>query len=170
MSISYNSKMTSFSKPRQARTDRPAKAATLNQCLIVSADPARQSMFVQSAVDGGWETFTCADPASAETCLARNFVQLAIVDLEGEQSAEFQHLLDRLRLTSGLLLIVCGNEGNVEEEVFVRQLGPWLYLPGVDQGADITSLCCQARKLSDRRRASEPSLPPSSRTNLRRSG
>lgn len=171
MNISYNNKTNSFRQPRMTGVSRPVKAARLSYCMILSANPARQSMFVQSAADAGWETLTCSDIASAEACLARNFVGLAIVDMDGESAVDFQQLLNRLRLTDGLLSIVCGNEGHVEEEVFVRQLSPWLYLPGVDHGADVTTLCTQARKVTERRQAAEsPTIPQSGRPNLRRIG
>ena len=140
-------------QPRQNRVQRPVKAAAIEQCLIVSANPARQSMFVQSAADAGWETMIAADPDVALTCIGREFLQLAIVDIEDQNFAEFQQVLNRLRLTSGLLLVVCGNADDADQEIAARQLSPWLYLPGVELGSDLVSLCEQARLVAQRSQA-----------------
>ncbi len=171
MAISSNSRLnsakaTAAGKTWNTRTSRPVPM--LQQCLILSAETARQSMLVQAAGDAGWETLICASPASAASCLARNFVQMAIVDLDGQQTADFQQVLRTLQNTSGLLLVVCGNEGDLREEIFVRQFGPWLYLPGVEQAGELTGLCTQARQINERRQGSQPRMPAAQ--GLRRSG
>ena len=48
-----------------------------------------------------------------------------------------------------MLLVICGSEDNVDEELWARQLGAWLYLPGVCDGDSLTSLCVEARRLRD---------------------
>ena len=47
-------------------------------------------------------------------------------------------------------LIVCGNEGATEEEIWVRQLGAWMYLPGVTEGSNLSLLCSEARHIAER--------------------
>ena len=46
----------------------------------------------------------------------------------------------------GLLLVICGHEGEVEEEIWARQLGVWLYVPGLSNAPaeDLSLLCQQA--------------------------
>jgi DNA-binding response OmpR family regulator len=118
--------------------------------LIVSATPERQEMLVQAAADSGWETIVCGDPSSALATMNVMFVQLAVVDMEGQQPDTFRQLVEKLALTSRLLLIVCGNEGDLQEEIWVRQLGAWLYLPGVVDTSDLSLLCSEARHIAQR--------------------
>lgn len=147
---------------------RAPRKAGLQQCLIVASDPVRQSMLVDAACDAGWETLIAPDAAAALVLLSREFIGLAVVDLEGRQATEFTSLFERLRRTGALLSLVCGNEGNVQEEIYVRQTNPWLYLPGVQLGAELSTLLQQGRQLSERM---QPSLGLVAKPrNLRRSG
>jgi DNA-binding NtrC family response regulator len=107
-------------------------------------------MFERAASDGGWKTSLSVDAIEALEHVSRNFVQLAIVDLEGGSLGAFQTLIERLTASSGLLLIVCGNEGQVEEEVWARQSGAWLYLPGVVESTNFALLCGEARHIAQR--------------------
>ena len=101
---------------------RAAKAMSTFQCLVVSADKERGQMLQQAAAEGGWNACVCVDTATALTHVSRSFVHLALVDLEGRTLQEFRPVLEQLASQSGVLLIVCGNEGSVEEELWVRQL------------------------------------------------
>ena len=47
----------------------------------------------------------------------------------------------------GLLLAVCGKPDDTTGEVWSRQLGVWMYLPGVDGRSDIALLCGEARNI-----------------------
>lgn len=129
---------------------RALKLLNVYQCLIVSADGSRREMLELAAAEGGWKTSVCADAGTALAHLSRSFVQLAVVDLEGQPADAFRLVVEQLTARTGLLLIVCGNEGNVEEEVWVRQRGAWLYLPGVVDPASFTSLCGEARHIAER--------------------
>jgi hypothetical protein len=129
---------------------RAAKLVSVFQCLIVSADPGRRAMLDRAAADGGWKTFLCADSASARTQIHRWLMQLAVVDLEAQRAETFRPLVEELTACSGLLSIVCGNEGDVEEEIWVRQRGAWMYLPGVSDTSNISLLCGEARQIAER--------------------
>jgi hypothetical protein len=128
---------------------RAAKLVSAFQCLIVSADPARLDMLDRAASDSGWNTFPCADAATARAQIHRWMMQLAVVDLAAKPEA-FRALIEELSACSGLLSIVCGNEGNVEEEIWVRQRGAWMYLPGVSDQSNISLLCGEARQIAER--------------------
>ena len=129
---------------------RAAKAIQTYQCLVVSGNPERAEMIERAAAEGGWRTVICTDAATALTHLSRSFVHLAVVDLEGAASRSFRPVLEQLTARGGLLLIVCGNEGNLEEEIWVRQLGAWLYLPGVAENSNLALLCGEARQIAER--------------------
>ncbi len=129
---------------------RAVKSVGAFQCLIVSADPARREMLERAASEGGWKTSACADAVTALAYLGRSLVQLAMVDLENQPAHAFQSVVEQSTSQSGLLLIVCGNEGAIEEEVWVRQLGTWLYLPGVTESSNLRLLCSEARHIAER--------------------
>lgn len=129
---------------------RAAKLVSTFQCLIVSADSQRRTMLGQAATDGGWKAFLCADASTARTQFHRWLMQLAIVDLQAQRAEAFRPLVEELAACKGLLSVVCGNEGDVEEEVWVRQHGAWMYLPGVSDKSNIGLLCGEARQIAER--------------------
>jgi hypothetical protein len=47
-------------------------------------------------------------------------------------------------------LAVCGNPDDAMGEVWSRQLGVWMYLPGVDGHSDIALLCSEARNILEK--------------------
>jgi hypothetical protein len=51
------------------------------------------------------------------------------------------------------LLVVCGSEDSVDEEMWARQLGAWVYLPGVSGADALMSLFAEARRVGERRGA-----------------
>ena len=86
----------------------------------------------------------------------RQRVDLALVDLQSattEQEVRLKQLVQQLASRKGPLLAVCGKPDDTTGEVWSRQLGVWMYLPGVDNHSDIALLCGEARnilkKLSD---------------------
>jgi hypothetical protein len=129
---------------------RAAKLVNVFQCLIVSADPRRREMFERAAIAGGWRTFACGDAPTAFAHLHRWLMQMALVDLEAQPAEAFRPLVEQLSACNGLLSIVCGNEGNVEEEIWARQRGAWMYLPGVAESSNLALLCGEARQIAER--------------------
>jgi DNA-binding response OmpR family regulator len=123
----------------------------LLRCLVLSDNEARGQMIAKAASANGWEPILCPDLPAARRAMSVMFLQLAVVDLEGQDVADFEAVLQKLARTSGLLLVVCGNEHNVEEEIAARQLGAWLYLPGVVDGSNLSLLCSEARVITERR-------------------
>ena len=124
------------------------------QCLVVSEDALRRDMLSRSAKQSGWETIACTEAEDAMRIAPRTFLQLAIVDLEsasGQRPAGFDPLLQQLAGTSDILLVACGNDGNIQEEIWSRQLGVWLYLPGVIDAEGMTMMCGEARQIAERR-------------------
>ncbi len=121
------------------------------QCLVVSTSQHRKAMLVDAASDGGWQTVVCGSEASAWTAMKRQRFQLALVDLDGSQDQEaLKAICQELSQQHDTLLVVCGNEGNGLEEIWARQLGVWLYLPGVSEASDMISLCEQAVPVAEK--------------------
>jgi hypothetical protein len=78
---------------------------------------------------------------------------MVIVDLEGAplQSPDgFRVFAERIAGESNRLIVVCGNEGNAREEIWARQLGAWMYLPGVDDQSDVAMVCGEAKNVVEK--------------------
>jgi len=125
----------------------------LFRCLIVSTDPTRRELLRRAATNGGWRTILCADAERAMKVVERTALQLTIIDLEdadGHHPPKFDELQVWLSENHKALSIVCGNEGNVREEIWARQLGVWLYLPAANDLGGVSSICEEARDITDR--------------------
>jgi DNA-binding response OmpR family regulator len=140
--------------------DQFDRAATSNggdiglyQCLIVSADESQRQLLSLAATEAGWLVCMCPDARTALDRVRRMYLHLAIVDLDQHELARpagFGPLVEELARASNLLLVVCGREGSAQEEIWARQLGVWLYLPGTVDREDLTALCGEARQLVGR--------------------
>ena len=90
---------------------------------------------------------------SAEDALrqsVRRRIQLALVDLQTAPKVEqdaFRTLVRQLSQRNETLLAVCGGPNDTAGEVWSRQLGVWMYLPGVNGESDIALLCSEARQV-----------------------
>jgi len=154
---------------RSARTAAPAETQkAVFQCLVVSSSRDRRDMLARAATDAGWDAIVCADPENARAECRRTFVQMALVDLQGHGSltpSGFRQFSEELASDGGkLLLAVCGHEGDPHEEIWARQLGAWLYLPGVTDRDEVTPLCRQglvvARRIVGEKEESEVTVKP----------
>jgi hypothetical protein len=45
---------------------------------------------------------------------------------------------------------VCGNPNDTLGEVWSRQLGVWMYLPGIDSESDVALVCSEARSIVEK--------------------
>lgn len=129
---------------------RAAKLVNVFQCLIVSANPERRRLLDRAASETGWKTHVCADAQAALAHVNRWLVQLAVVDLDTPSATTFRPLVEQLSAQSGLLSIVCGHDGDVQEEIWVRQQGAWMYLPGVADSSNVGLLCSEAKQIVER--------------------
>jgi hypothetical protein len=132
------------------------------QCLILSGQSSRREMLNRAAETAGWEPVVCPDAETAREQIGRMFLQLAIVDmvpLAGREPPGYRELTEKLARLGGLLLVICGNEGRPQEEIWARQLGAWLYLPGVVESDDVAMLCGEARQIAEQLAAPQRSIP-----------
>lgn len=133
------------------RVKRSEKRLQTFQCLVASASRARREMLSKSATTAGWESLVCSDPMQAWAALHRETFQMSVVDLQGQTPAvDFRELCEQLASQRNMLLMICGNEGEATEEIWARQLGTWLYLPGVSFDSDLESLCLEGRSIAER--------------------
>jgi DNA-binding NtrC family response regulator len=124
------------------------------QCVIVSSDVTRCEALSRAAAEGGWRTIRCRSAEAALATAVRTPCQLAILDVEaasaGRDAEELRRLVEQLACENDLLLLVCGHERDPREEIWARQLGVWLYLPGVVAGPELTTLCGEALEIAER--------------------
>ena len=127
------------------------------QCLIASVIQARREMLSEAAAQAGWETVVCADAQNATAAARRVKFQMAWIDLDhhGRTPSGYRNLCQTLAAMPGMLLAVCGHESDPQEEIWARQLGVWLYLPGVsiDHVDEISLLCEQAQQIANKSKA-----------------
>ena len=110
-------------------------------------------MLGRSAMEVGWDLIVCRDAKRAVVQATRNRVHLAFIDLvhSGTESPPgFRQLSEGLATVDGPLLVICGHEEDALEEIWARQLGVWLYLPGVTEESDVILLCEEARKVVEK--------------------
>ena len=133
---------------------RPTTETTVFQCLVLSASQSRREMLTEGATQGGWDTIVCADATNARSEIRQTKFRLALVDLEGygDRTPDgFKDLCEQLSAEGdGLLLAACGHQGDVKEEIWARQLGVWLFLPGVTDSEDVSLLCEEAHTIVNR--------------------
>ena len=131
---------------------RSTRRTAMLDCLVVSGDSARRRRFEAAVELAGW--LECASPVTSgeiRQAIDRDF-QLVIVDIAsplGDRVSDSVEIAEEMAARPGTLLVICGSEDNVDEELWARQLGAWLYLPGVCDGDSLTSLCVEARRLRD---------------------
>lgn len=125
-------------------------AAALHTCLIVSTSAPRAQLWVRAAHEVDWATIVCMTADDANRQSIRSRIHLALIDMQSasaEVEERFRGLTQQLAARGGPLLAVCGKPDDIMGEVWSRQLGVWMYLPGVDGESDITLLCNEARKI-----------------------
>jgi hypothetical protein len=114
-------------------------------------------MLIRAAQEEHWATIVCQNADDALRQAARQRVQLALIDLQSASQApalkKQAHSLKRLvEQLAGrrMLLAVCGKPDDPMGEVWSRQLGVWMYLPGVNHQSDIALLCGEARQVLEK--------------------
>lgn len=127
------------------------------RCLVVSQAALRRAMLAGGAERAGWETVVCEGVESGWHACQRERFEMAVVDfavldseLEEEAVRQMRELTEQLATQRNTLLMLCGNEGDALEEIWARQLGVWLYLPGISEQHDVQDLCAQALPVAER--------------------
>lgn len=125
-------------------------ASALHTCLIVSTSASRAQGWVRAAHEVDWSTIVCTTADDANRQSIRYRVHLALIDLQSAKAKvepHFRGLVEQLASRGGPLLAVCGKPDDIAGEVWSRQLGVWMYLPGVDGESDISLLCSEAKNI-----------------------
>jgi hypothetical protein len=105
---------------------------------------------VRAAHEERWATIVCTTADDAIRQSVRQRVDLALIDLQSaqrDQEKTLRTLVEQFASRGGPLLAVCGKPDDTTGEVWSRQLGVWMYLPGIDSQSDISLLCGEARNV-----------------------
>ncbi len=123
-------------------------------CLVMSGDAGLRQRLGAVTELSGWTS--CETPTSVEglrQAVEREF-QLVVVDLAhpvGASAGDTIEIAEEFASRPSTLLLVCGSEDRLEDELWARQLGAFVYLPGVSSGDSLVSLFTEARKVSEQR-------------------
>lgn len=124
----------------------------LSGCLVFGPQPDRRQFFVQAARSAGWAAVECDHHRLDAGPQLLGSQRLIVFDLETEDGATLtaiQGTAERAARQKGVLIVLCGNDGNVAEEIWARQLGVWLYLPGAVDDVDLADVFEEAARLSE---------------------
>ena len=123
-------------------------------CMVIGFSEKRRQLLASAAEAAGMTVVEWADPKAARIQLLRNPPAMVVMDLEdtsGSAPEALKSLAERVSKQRDLLIAICGNEGNAMEEIWARQLGVWLYLPGVVDDSDLSSLLEEGSQVAARR-------------------
>jgi DNA-binding NtrC family response regulator len=138
----------------QAPATRAGRLPGLLKCLVVSGDEGLRRRLDTMAELGGWSACeTPVDAAELRSIVEGDF-QLVIADIArplGERVNDTVEIAEEFASRPSTLVVVCGAGDSIDEELWARQLGAWVYLPGVSGGDALMSLFSEARRVVERR-------------------
>lgn len=126
------------------------------KCLVVSGDGGLRGRLDTMADLGGWAACEAPVDTSDLRSAIEGDYELVVVDIAhplGERVNDTIEVAEEYASRPGTLLVVCGSDESVDEELWARQLGAWVYLPGVSGGDALMSLFAEARRVLERRGA-----------------
>lgn len=142
-------------RSRSGKADRRSvRAPGEIRCLIVSGDAAFRNRLEAVAELGGCASCSVPSDVSDLVAAVDGEFELVIVDVAhpiGARVNDTVEVAEEFAARAGSLLVVCGSEDSVDEELWARQLGAWVYLPGVSHGDALVSLFAEARRVGERR-------------------
>jgi DNA-binding NtrC family response regulator len=138
----------------KAPAARAGRIPGLLKCLVVSGDADLRHRLDTMADLAGWSA--CEAPADAAELrsLIDGDYHLVIADIArplGERVNDTVEIAEEFASRPNTLVVVCGSGESVDEELWARQLGAWVYLPGVSGGDALMSLFGEAQRVVERR-------------------
>lgn len=133
---------------------RSSRVPGLLKCLVLSGDRGLRSRLDAVTELGGWSACDAPEDAADLQAAIDGDYQLVIADVAnplGDRVNDTVEVAEEFAARPGTLVVVCGSEDSVDEELWARQIGAWVYLPGVSGGDALMSLVTDARRLVERR-------------------
>ncbi|MCO6042813.1 hypothetical protein NG895_02730 [Aeoliella sp. ICT_H6.2] len=149
---------------------RAGPAATA-RCLVVTADSGHATLLESSAGEEGWSVDVCECSLQALRLAFRLKFQLAVIDLQSVTDDEasrndLEQLARDLAQNHVPLLVINGDPDNPLGEFAARQLGVWVYLPGLGEDVGLESMFREARLATEK--LARDAATVSEQTNQRR--
>ena len=141
------------------RAATPQRKSAAASCLVLAPVEERRELLKRAAARSGWQVWDCGDAGAARSALDATQPRLVVLDLagasgsanaDGAASAELLAVAEQVASVRGVLLLVCGRAADERQELQMRRLGAWAYLPGVSGAGQASSLCAEARRIVDR--------------------
>jgi hypothetical protein len=139
-----------------APTSRGGRLSRLSRCLVVSGEVGFRNRLQAASELAGWEECTAPESVADLHSAIDGDYRLVLVDVANPVSdrvSDVVELAEEFAARPGTLVVICGPEDGVDEELWARQLGAWVYLPGAIAGDGLVSLFQEAGRLADRRSA-----------------
>ena len=143
-----------------ATSTRTARGPGLLKCLVLSGNRGLRNRLDAVMELSGWSACDAPEDSADLQAVIDGDYQLVIADVAhplGDRVNDTVEIAEEIASRPGTLLVVCGSEASVDEELWARQIGAWVYLPGVTGGDALVSLFTDARRLAERRRESRVS-------------
>lgn len=121
----------------------------LLRCLVVSWSDQRAQLLQSVAEGESWQAKVCGDVQEFLRSAFQLDIPLTVVDLPPNGTASYARLREMATQTCRVnraLLVVCGASDDSDEELWVRQLGVWAYLPGATDLSSLRLVFAEARK------------------------
>ena len=137
-----------------APSTRTVRGSGLPSCLMLTGDAALRGRFDAAMELSGWSACDSPEDAADLQAVIDGDYQLVIADIAhplGGRVSDTVEIAEEIASRPGTLLVVCGSAGSVDEELWARQLGAWVYLPGLSGGDALVSLLTDARRFAERR-------------------
>lgn len=103
------------------------------KCLVVSGDGLFRSRAEASAdLSGCVVCETPSDAAALSRTVDRDF-DIVVVDIAhplGDRVSDAVEIAEEFAIRGSNLFVFCGSDGSMEEELWARQLGAWVFMPG----------------------------------------
>lgn len=133
---------------------RTVRGPGVMKSLVVSGDRSLRTRLEAVAELSGWSGCDAPVDSVELGSAVEGEYQLVVVDIAnpvGDRVNDSTELAEEFAGRPDTLLVVCGSDDNVDEELWARQLGAWVYLPGVSSGDALVSLFSDARRVAERR-------------------
>jgi DNA-binding NtrC family response regulator len=120
----------------KAPATRAGRIPGLLKCLVVSGDADLRRRLDTMADLAGWSACEAPVDAAELRSLVDSDYHLVIADIArplGERVNDTVEIAEEFAGRPDTLVVVCGSGESVDEELWARQLGAWVYLPGVAQ-------------------------------------
>ena len=133
---------------------RTARSPGLLKCLVLSGNRGLRNRLDAVTELSGWSACDAPEDAADLQAVIDGDYQLVIVDVGhplGDRVNDTVEIAEELASRPGTLLVVCGSEESVDEELWARQMGAWAFLPSVTCGDALVAMFTDARRFAERR-------------------